>query len=139
MQFKKFENKYILRLDKGEEIVETLTKFCKENGVKLGFVSGIGATNKAKVGFFNVDTKEYSGKEFTGNLEICSLVGNISTQKGEPYIHLHATISDEEHRCFGGHLNYAYVSATFEVIIGEVDGSVDREFSEEIGLNLYKF
>ena len=30
MEFKKFGSKYVLRMDKGEEIVETLKKLCEE-------------------------------------------------------------------------------------------------------------
>ena len=35
-------------------------------------------------------------------------------------------------------MNSAVVSATFEAIIDVMDGEIDREFSDEIGLNLYK-
>ncbi len=59
--------------------------------------------------------------------------------KGETYIHLHINICDKELKSFGGHLNSAIVSATCEIIIDSIQGEVDREFSEEIGLNLLKF
>jgi len=36
-------------------------------------------------------------------------------------------------------LNSAVVSSTCEIIVEKIDGSVDRELSEEIGLNLIKF
>ncbi len=58
--------------------------------------------------------------------------------KGEVYLHLHITLSDSHCNAFGGHLNSAIVSGTCEVVIGIIEGEVDREFSEEIGLNLYK-
>ena len=138
MQSKKLKNKYIIRIDKGEEIVETLTQFCKDNNIKLGSIQGIGATNKATIGFFETKTKEYHSKEFTGDFEIVSLVGNVSTMDGETYLHLHINISDKEHKSFGGHLNSAVVSATCEIFIDLADGEVDREFDEEIGLNLIK-
>lgn len=38
-----------------------------------------------------------------------------------------------------GHLNAAVVSATCELVIDVIDGEVGREFSDEIGLNLFKF
>jgi len=39
---------------------------------------------------------------------------------------------------FGGHLNEAVVSATCEVIIEKIEGSIEREFDKETGLNLLK-
>jgi len=136
MLIKKFGNKYVIRIDKGEEIIETLKTFCKSNNIKLGSISGIGAANKIVLGLFETDTKKYLSQEFVGDFEIVPLAGNISTMKGETYLHLHANIADIKHNSFGGHLTSAVVSATFEVIIDTIDGEVDRKFSNEIGLNL---
>lgn len=138
MDFKKFGNRFIIRIDKGEEIVETLKKFCKENKITLGSVTGIGATNKLKIGLYDVDKKQYFSQELLGNYEIAPLYGNISTMKGEIYLHLHINVCDSEQRSFGGHLNSAVVSATFEGIIEQIDGEIDRKLDEEIGLNLIK-
>ncbi|MFH1399062.1 MAG: PPC domain-containing DNA-binding protein [Candidatus Woesearchaeota archaeon] len=139
MQYQKFNDHFIIRIDKGEEIVETLTKFCKQHSVKLGKITGVGATNKIKIGLFETAPKKYHASELTGDFEICSLTGNISTMDKEPYLHLHCTIADKNHNSFGGHLTSAYVSATFEVILEKIDGEIDRKFSEEIGLNLIYF
>ncbi len=139
MEYKKFQNKYILRIDKGEEIVETLKKFCEDNDIKLGTITGLGATNNAKVGLYNIEEKKYYSKELTGDHEIAPLYGNISTMDGKVYLHVHANLCNQENKSFGGHLNSAIVSATFEAVIEVIDGEVEREFSEEIGLNLYKF
>mgnify|MGYP004602548939 CR=1 FL=1 len=40
---------------------------------------------------------------------------------------------------FGGHLNRAIVSATCEMIIDVIDGTVDRIYDEENGLNIFNF
>jgi hypothetical protein len=139
MEYKKFNNKYIVRIDKGEEIVETLKKFCEKNNIKLGVITGLGATNNAKVGLYNTEEKKYYSKELTGDYEIAPLYGNISTMDGEFYLHIHANLCNQENKSFGGHLNSAIVSATFEAVIEIIDGEVEREFNKEIGLNLYKF
>ena len=138
MKHKKFGSKYILRLDKGEEITGILKQFCKDNNIKLGMVTGIGSTNKAVVGLFETKTKTYHSKEFTGDHEIIPLTGNISTMNGEVYLHLHANLCDSKYNSFGGHLNSAIVSATFEAVVDVIDGEIEREFSKDIGLNLYK-
>lgn len=139
MDFKKFGDKYIVRLDKGEEIVSTLKKFCEKENVKLGWIKGIGAVDEAKIGIFKVDEKKYYTKILKGDYEITSLLGNISTMDGETYLHLHINLSDDEYKTYGGHLDSARISATGELIIGTIEGEVNRQHNEEIGINLYSF
>lgn len=139
MEYKRFDDKYVVRLDKGEEIVETLKNFCEEKDIKLGWINGLGAVNKATIGLFETNEKEYHSVELAGDHEITSLIGNISTMDGEVYLHLHANLADDSYNTKGGHLNSAVISATGEFTIGVIEGSVGRKFSEEIGLNLYDF
>ena len=58
---------------------------------------------------------------------------------GKFYTHLHMSAGNAQGQVFGGHLNRAVISATCEMIVTVIDGQVDRQFSEEIGLNLLKF
>ncbi|NLV75966.1 MAG: DNA-binding protein [Tissierellia bacterium] len=139
MEFKKFDSKYVIRLEKGEEIVESIKKLCEKEDIKLGTISGIGATNRAVIGLFETNTKEYHSKELTGDMEITSLVGNISQMNGEVYLHIHINLANEENKVFGGHLTSAIISATGEIVIDVIEGVVDRKFDEEVGLNLFKF
>lgn len=139
MIFKKFGNKYILRIDRGEEAVATLKSFCTDHNITLGSVTAIGAANRATIGLFNTETKRYQSTELTGDFEITSLTGNISTMNGEVYLHLHATLSDNRYHAYGGHLNAAFISGTCELIIDAIDGACDREFSDDVGLNILKF
>ncbi|MFH0978602.1 MAG: PPC domain-containing DNA-binding protein [Candidatus Woesearchaeota archaeon] len=139
MDYRQFRDRFMLRIDKGEEIVQVLKKFCQDNSIRLGTVTGIGAAGKVTLGLFDTQTKKYHSNEYTGDYEICPLTGNITTMKGEVYLHLHANIGDKDNKSISGHLNSATVSATFEAVIDVVDGNLEREFSKEIGLNLYKF
>lgn len=139
MEFKRFGSKYFIRMDKGEEIVETLKGFCREEQITLGWVKGIGAVNSATIGLFKPDEKKYYSTYIKGDYEITSLMGNISTMNGDVYLHLHINLSDIEYKTCGGHLNSAVISATGEILIETVEGKVDRSFNEEAGINLYKF
>jgi predicted DNA-binding protein with PD1-like motif len=72
-------------------------------------------------------------------MEISSLTGNISSMNGEVYLHLHICLSNIENKTYGGHLTAAYISATGELVVGVIDGSVEREFNPQVGLNTFKF
>lgn len=139
MESRRFGAKYVIRLDKGEEIVETLTKFCKEKNIRLGMIIGIGAVNDVTIGYFDPETKRYRSKKLSGNFEVIPLIGDVSTMKGEPYLHLHISLADKHLKTTAGHLNSATVSTTLEITLSSIDGTVEREFKEDIGLNLYKF
>jgi predicted DNA-binding protein with PD1-like motif len=136
MNYKRFDNKVVVRIDKGEEIVDALKTICKKLDIKLGSIVGIGATDQITIGLLNTKTKKYQSKEFTGDHEIAPLVGNITLMNDEVFLHLHVTICNVEHKAIGGHLISAVISATFEGIIDIIEGQVTREFNDEVGLNL---
>jgi predicted DNA-binding protein with PD1-like motif len=138
MKYKKFNNKVLFRVDKGEEIVESIKKICSEFDIKLGTVSGLGAANKIVLGLFETETKKYLSQEYVGDYELCPVYGNITTQDGKIYLHCHVNIAGVDHKSFAGHLSSAIVSATFEGIIDIWEGEVDRKFDDKIGLNLLK-
>jgi len=139
MDFKKFGNYHVLRIDKNEEIIEALKKFCKDKKIKLGIISGIGAVSKAVIGLFKTGKKEFIKKEFNGDFEITALNGNISRMNDEVYLHIHVNISDEKLNCRGGHFSSGIVSGTCEIIITEIKGKVSRKFNDDAGLNLFEF
>jgi len=139
MEFRKLENKYIVRLDKGEEVIETIKSLCQKEKIMIGSVFGIGAVKNIELRYFDPDTKKYYDKKFEDSHEAAPLSGNITTLAGETYLHLHACLGDYNFNTVTGHLKSAVVSATLEVIIDSADGKVDRKFSEEIGLNLLEF
>lgn len=139
MEYRRYGSKILVRLDPGDDVVTQVSEVCKKESVRLGNVSGIGAVDKATVGLFKPDSKEYFSTTLEKPFEITNLSGNVSEMNGELYLHLHITLADIEHNAFGGHLNEAIVSATAEIWIDIVDGEVDRAFSDTVGLNLLKF
>ena len=139
MEYRIFGQTVVLRLEKGEEVIEAITELCKKEDIKLGSISGLGAANYVTVGLFKIDEKKYYSNTFEEDFEITNLTGNISRMNGEVYLHIHGTFANIQGICIGGHLNKAIISATSEIIINIINGEVDREFSDEIGLNLIKF
>ncbi|HBY57629.1 MAG TPA: DNA-binding protein [Candidatus Atribacteria bacterium] len=136
MKYKKLGNKWIVRIDRGEEIVQTLRKFCEDKKIKLGIISGIGATDRVIIGLFNTKNKQFQSQELIGEYEITNLSGNISTMNGELYLHLHISLADSKYNAYGGHLTSSIISGTGEIIIEEIKGILERKFDKEIGLNL---
>ena len=139
MEYKKFGTTIVLRIDRGEEVLETLKAVCLKEQVKLASVRALGAVGEFTVGVFHTAEKQYHGNSFRGDFEIGSLTGTVNTMDGEYSAHLHMSAGDAEGRVFGGHLNRAVVSATCEMVLQTIDGTVDRAFNEDVGLNLFKF
>ena len=76
MEYRKFSQGYVLRLDPGEEIVSSLTRLVEEEGVQLASVSALGAANDVTIGIFNTVEKQYYSHRYQGDYEISALVGN---------------------------------------------------------------
>ena len=139
MEYRRFNNTIVCRIDKGEEILDKIKEVALKENIKLANVNALGATNEFTVGVFKPEEKKYYSNEFKGDFEIVSLTGTINTMNGEFYTHIHMSAGNDKGEVFGGHLNKAVVSATCEMIINIIDGVVDRKFDEDIGLNLFKF
>lgn len=139
MEYRKFQNKIIVRMDKGEEILEKVREVAEKEKIKLADISALGAVSEFTVGVFDTEAKEYHANEFKGSFEIVSLTGTINTMNDEFYCHLHMSVGNEKGQVFGGHLNRAIISATCEMVITLIDGRVDRRFEKEVGLNLFQF
>lgn len=139
MEYRKFGDTYIVRMDPGEEILTQLKVFAEREGVKLASVTALGAVNDFTVGVFDTNAKVYKSNRFQGVYEIVSLVGTINTMNDAFYCHLHMCAADQEGHAFGGHLNEAVISATCELVVTCLPGRTDRVFSDEVGLNLISF
>ena len=88
---------------------------------------------------YNVAEKKYYANTFSGSFEIVSLTGTINTMNGAFYTHLHMSAGNDKGEVFGGHLNRAVVSATCEMVVDVLDGTVDRAYDPVTGLNLFQF
>lgn len=140
MEYRKFSQGYVLRLDPGEEIVDGLTRLAEQENIQLASVTGLGAANDITVGIFNNAEKQFQARHCQGEYEIASLVGSITRKDGEPYLHLHITFgSPTTGEVYAGHLAKCVINATAELFVQTWDGQVGRKFSDRIGLNLLDF
>ena len=140
MEYRKFPQGYVLRLDPGEEIVSSLTRLAADENVHLASVSAIGAASDVTIGIFDPDEKQYYSRRYQGAYEISALVGSVTRKEGEPYLHLHITIGNPvTGQVHAGHLTSCTISATLELFLQVWDGEVGRKFSDQVGLNLFEF
>ncbi len=134
MKGKKFGNDWVIRLDKGDEILASLKKFAKENNVYGGFLSGIGAADEIEIGLFDTKEKKYITQKFKGDFEIINLSGNISYQEDDIRLHIHITIADKKQKAYGGHLYYAKISAVCEIFLQQISKNLLRKKDKDSGL-----
>ena len=139
MEYRRFGGTIVARMDRGEEILEQVRAIALAEHIRLASVQALGAVKEFTVGVFDTGEKKYYANEFAGSFEIVSLTGTINTMDGAFYCHLHMSAGDRQGVVFGGHLNRAIVSATCEMVLSVIDGTVDRFFDPEVGLNLFRF
>ena len=130
MDYKRFDDTILVRMDRGEEILEQVKAVALKEHVTLASVQALGAINDFTVGVYNVAEKKYYANDFKGSFEIVSLTGTIDTMNDGFYCHLHLSAGNERGQVFGGHLNRAVVSATCEMVIRLIDGKIDRKYDD---------
>ena len=126
MEYRKFSNTIVVRIDKGEEILEKIKEIALKENIKLANINALGATNDFTVGVFKTTEKKYYSNNFKGDFEIVSLTGTINTMNNEFYAHIHMSAGNDKGEVFGGHLNRAIVSATCEMIINLIESLMKR-------------
>jgi|AntRauTorcE11897_2_1112592.scaffolds.fasta_scaffold15753_2 predicted DNA-binding protein with PD1-like motif len=129
---------YLVRLQKGELLIEKLTKLVKQENIKGAWLSGLGGALWAELGFYQLETKEYEWKRLEKLLEITSLQGNVAWVDSEPMLHIHGSFSDENMQGFGGHVKELAVAGTCEVFLHMMqrDELLTRSEDSDIGLKL---
>ncbi len=126
----------ILRIDKGEEVVKSITDYCVRENIANAYFSGIGAVDVLTCGYYNLEEKQYHFKEYAEPLEVVSLSGNVMLKDGTPFVHVHGVFTDIENRAFGGHIVEMHVHVVLEVMLTPLSSRVVRIHDDCIGLSL---
>lgn len=125
----------VLRLDPGDEIVESILALAEKEKIQAGIVEGIGATDDVTIGIMDLNLREYKLTHYTEPFEITSIMGNLSRKDGQAYLHSHINLGGVDGSVVGGHLDRAVISITAEIFIRIIDGEIDRKYHDEIGVN----
>jgi uncharacterized protein len=140
MKSRKVEDGWLLRLEKGEPVIESLTGFIREQHIPAGFITGMGAVTNATVGIYSPGKKEYIKKYLSCDLEVGNLTANIAwlEDSGEPFVHTHITLSDQSLRAITGHLFEATVLVTLEIYIRVFNQKLIRKEDPKIGFKFWE-
>jgi uncharacterized protein len=127
---------WVLRLDDGQDLFETLTAFAEREKVTAAAVLfGIGMFRKASFGYW--DGKQYQPHELTVPHEVVALHGTIARLEGAPSIHLHGAVAGPDHHLVGGHLLRATVGVLQEMVLTTFPGrTFGRPLVESWGLRM---
>ena len=115
----------VIRFDIGEEFPKTLADWCGRERIRsAAVVAGIGMLKDIEIGRY--DGREYEKELISPSSEILSLQGNVSMKEGEPFVHLHVILADEDMNARGGHLFSGTVSMTIELALLELTSDFVR-------------
>lgn len=144
MEYKKIGNSYYIRIDRGDEIINSLLELCHKESIPSAVYTGIGGCQDAELQTFIPETGNFETKKIEGMLELISINGNIiSDENGELFHHTHALFSFKEngqHGIAGGHLKSTTVCYTAEIELRPtVGGKIMRKYDSESGTEFWDF
>ncbi len=127
---------WMLRLDDGQDLFETLSSFAEREHVTAAAVLfGIGMFRTATFGYW--DGQQYRPEELKVPHEVVALHGSIARADGAPSIHLHGAVAGPDHRLVGGHLLRATVGVLQEMVVSTFPGrTFGRPLVESWGLRM---
>jgi uncharacterized protein len=131
---------FALIMDTGDEVVEILKKFASSQQLSGSSFKAIGALSYVQLGWFNWETRKYEvAAEFSDQVELLSLIGDIASQDGQPQVHAHLVVSRRDGTAHGGHLLKACVRPTCELILTESPEHLQKRIDPQSGLALIRF
>lgn len=139
MDYRKFDDTWIVRLDRGEFVHPCLTALCEKEHILLGQISAIGAIDHAVIGVYDLEHGAYVQRTYDEFMEISNLSGSVTEKDGKPYLHLHVTTCGQDLSVHAGHAIELRVGATCELFLRVFDGRIERRPDPGTGLNLFGF
>ena len=127
---------YVLIYEKGDEFIAGLQAFAKGNSLTASHFTAIGAFSDAVLGYFDREKMDYKKIPVKEQVEVLTLVGNITFSKGEHKVHAHAVLGKADASAIGGHILEGHIWPTLEVVVEESPKHLIRRKDSETGLAL---
>lgn len=125
-----------LVFESGDEVIAGLTAFAQEHQVRASHFTAIGAFSDATVAYFDWQTKQYRDIVIPEQVEVLSLIGDITYEGPRARVHAHVVVGKRDATAHGGHLRRAHVRPTLEVVLTETPHYLRRRFDPASGLAL---
>ena len=128
---------WVLVLDIGDEVVGAVERFAREAGIEGAHFTGIGALERAVLGYWDWESREYERIPVDEQVEVLSLSGNVALAPTEGIrVHAHVVVGTRDGTARGGHLLEAHVRPTLEVVVTETPEPLRRVSDARTGLPL---
>src|SRR5919109_2665212 len=127
---------YALVYEKGDEFISELHAFAQQNALTASHFTAIGAFKHTILGYFDRKKMDYLKIPVKEQVEVLSLMGNITLSDGTYKVHAHVVLGKADASTIGGHILEAHVWPTLEVIVEESPKHLFRKIDAETGLPL---
>jgi len=107
-----------IRFGTGDEILTGLYDFVAKNKITSGHITGIGGLALgALLGWGDPEVGAFKRIEIKDKTEIVSLIGDISSPNGKPYVHVHMVVGSSDGTTKAGHLLEAHIAPVGELSV----------------------
>lgn len=128
---------WFLVFDRGDELVAAMRRFAEDNDIRGAHFVGIGAFEKTTIAWWDWASKEYEKREIDEQVEVLSVIGDISVFKDEVRVHAHTTLGRRDGIAVGGHLFSGIVRPTLEVQLVDYGVVLERKMDPASKLPLF--
>jgi len=119
----------------GDEVMSTLSAWCRDQRVGAGRFTAIGALSDVVLGWFDCGAKEYREIPLDEQVEVLVLSGDVALQDDEPVVHA-PVVGRFDGTAHGGHLMRAHVRPTLELVLDEPPAHLRKRHDPDSGLAL---
>src|SRR5688572_21768759 len=123
-------------LSTGDEAMAAIASFAQEHELRATQFTAIGAFSRVVVAYFDIGTRKYRNIPIGEQVEVLSLIGDITLDEGKHKVHAHVVVGKSDATAHGGHLIEGHVRPTLEIVLTETPAHLHRRHDPQSGLAL---
>ena len=127
---------YVVVMETDDDVLAELQRFFDAEQIFSAELAGIGGFRRATLGYYDVDEKRHERIEIDEQVELISMLGNVTAYNDAPRMHAHCAVGHRDGRTTSGPLLAATVRPTLELMVHELPVLVVRTDRPEVGIPL---